>query len=159
VHRAKAKEVRKAYTWESFARNNLMSVKSGVGSERIITRLAEQLADWAVERFPDLAAERYRFALTSWARAESIAALITRRLDSIGIFGENGEARGMLNSLRTAERRAAEERGRLGLSPSDHARLERERSDAVRGAADLGELRAAGREGDQARARNESEET
>jgi hypothetical protein len=151
VHKQAAERVKRSYTWEPFAKNNLMSVRSAVGSERVVSRLAEVLCDWAVERFPDLAEERYRFALTSWARAESIAALLTRRLDEVGVFDEKGEARAMLGALRTAERRAGEERKALGLSPEAHAVLETRRSEALRSAADLSGLAARGRETIEAR--------
>jgi hypothetical protein len=158
VHKQAAERVKRSYTWEPFSRSNYLSVKSGVGSERIVSGLAERLADWIVAEHPDLGGSRYRPAVAAWARAESLVALITRRLDEIGVFDEKGEARGMLNALRTAERRASEERSKLGLSPADHAVLEQRRTEAVRSAADLSGLVARGREAIEARGRDGEDE-
>jgi hypothetical protein len=148
---------RRDYRWAPFAKGNLLSVRHGAGSERIVSGLAEQLADWIVAEHPDLGASRYRASVAAWARAESLVALLTRRLDEIGVFDAKGEARQMLNALRTAERRASEERSKLGLSPLDHARLETQRSEAVAGAADLSALTRRGREAIEARSREEGE--
>src|SRR5215467_11893362 len=121
-----------------FPPGNFAAVKSGVGSERIVSTYASELAEWIVTEFPDLAESRYRFAVGAWARAETIAALLTRYLDDIDLVDEAGEVRDrLLGSLRAAERRAAEERRNLGLDPVSHARLEIERSEAVKGAAGI----------------------
>jgi hypothetical protein len=136
---------RRNYTWPSFERNNLMSVTHGAGSRRIVSRLASELVDWALAEFPDLAARRYRFSLAAWARAESVVGLLVAYLDDVDVVDGGAPREGLLAQLRTFERRANEERSRLGLSPSDHARLEARRMEAVAGAASLDGIRAAGR--------------
>jgi hypothetical protein len=136
---------RRNYKWPSFTKDNLMSVTHGAGSRRIVSRLAGELAGWVTGEFPDLAEPRYRFSLASWARAESIVGLLTAYLDDVDVV-EGGEPREkLLGQLRAAERRASEERSKLGLSPADHARLERQRVEAVAGVASLDGIRAAGR--------------
>ena len=137
---------KRGYRWPVFERNNLMSVKSGVGSDRIVTRLASQLVDWVTSEHSDLAESRYRFSVAAWARAESVVGLLTHYLDQIDVVDGDGEPREkLLSQLRTAERRASEERSALGLSPAAHAKLERQRAEAVKGAADLSGIKAAGR--------------
>jgi hypothetical protein len=157
VHARKAREVKQGYVWETARRGNYLGVKSGVQSPRIVSKLAVELADWVVAEFPDLAEPRYRFSIGAWARAESVVGLLVRRLDEVDVFDGDGEPRAMLNALRTAERRAAEARRDLGLSPADHARLETQRSEAVKGAADLSALTRRGREAIEARSREEDE--
>ena len=137
-----------------FEPGNFMAVKSGVNSERIVSRYAGELAEWLVAEHRDLADPRYRFAVNAWARAETVAALLVRYLDSIDLVDAEGEVRDrLLSALRAAERRAAEERRNLGLDPSSHARLGRERAEAVKGAAGLEALVARGRRGIEARDR------
>jgi hypothetical protein len=145
VHELKAAEAR-GYRWETAAPGNYLGVKSGVGSDRIVSRLAGELVAWACAEFPDLADERYRFAVASWARSEAVVGLIVRYLDEIDVVDGGGELRGSaLKELRAAERKAGEERRVLGLTPVDHPRLEKERAEAVKGVADLSGIKAAGR--------------
>jgi hypothetical protein len=116
VHARKEREAR-GYRWETAAPGNYLNVKSGVGSERIVSGLAGELAAWITSEFPDLAEPRYRFSVGSWARAESIVGLLTRRLDDLDVVDAGGEVReSILTSLRQAERRASEERAALGLT-------------------------------------------
>jgi hypothetical protein len=152
VHAAKAREAR-GYRWETAAPNNYLAVVSGHRTERIVTRLAAQLVDWLTGEYPDLADPRYRFSVASWARSEAVVALLTHHFDQHDVVDGDGEPRQTwLTQLRAAERRAGEERRVLGLSPADHPRLERERSEAVKAAAvDLSEIRAAGRKALRAR--------
>jgi hypothetical protein len=136
---------RRNYVWPSFEKNNLMAVRHGAGSERIVSRLAEQLVDWVTREHPDLKLARYRFSVAAWARAESVVGLLTAYLDDHDVIDGDGEVREkLLAQLRAAERRASEERRELGLSPAAHAALEKRRAEAVRESADLGELRARG---------------
>jgi len=141
-----------------FRKGNLEAVTSGVHSERIVSKFADELAAWMVAEFPDLAEPRYRFSVNAWARAETIAALLTRHLDDIDLVDEEGEVRDrLLSALRAAERRAQEERRNLGLDPVSHARLETERSEAVKGAAGIAALVARGRKEIEARKLGEGE--
>jgi hypothetical protein len=155
VHRAAAERAA-SYVWEDFRSGNFLSVRSGHHSPRIVSRLADALARWIVEAFPDLSDARYRLAVGALCRAEAVAALLTRRLDDVGVTGEDGEPReALLRELRAAERRASEERRNLGLDPASHAKLESARSEAVRGAVDLSQVRARGRAALEARKQRE----
>jgi hypothetical protein len=145
VHAAKEAEAR-GYRWETAAPGNFLGVKSGAGSDRIVSRLASELAGWVVAEFSDLSEGRYRFAVASWARSEAVVGLITHYLDRIDVVDGDGELReAALRELRAAERRAGEERRVLGMTPVDHPRLEKERAEAVKGVADLSGIKAAGR--------------
>jgi len=145
VHERKAAEAR-GYRWETAAPGNYLGVKSGAGSDRIVSRLAGELAGWVVAEFPDLAEPRYRFSVASWARAEAVVGLLTHYLDRVDVVDGDGELRQTaLAELRANERRAAEERKALGMTPRDHPALERERAEAVAGVASLESVRAAGR--------------
>src|SRR5262249_31579028 len=106
-----------------------------------------ELAEWLAGEYPDLGHDRYRFSVLAWARAETISALLVHYLDDISLVDEAGEVRDrLLQSLRAAERRAAEGRENLGLDPVAHAALEKRRAEAVRETADLDAIRAAGRQ-------------
>jgi hypothetical protein len=145
VHERKAAEAR-GYRWETAGPGNYLGVKSGAGSDRIVSRLAGELAGWVVAEFPDLAEPRYRFSVASWARAEAVVGLLTHYLDRVDVVDGDGELRQTaLAELRANERRAAEERKALGMTPRDHPALERERAEAVAGVASLESVRAAGR--------------
>jgi hypothetical protein len=145
VHEAKAKAAR-GYRWETAAPGNYLSVKSGVGSERIVSRLAGELVEWIVAEHPDLDVGRYRFSVGSWARSEAIVGLLVAYLDQIGVVDDAGPRDSLLTQLRAAERRASEERKELGLNPSAHAALEKRRAEAVRETVDLGALQRRGAE-------------
>jgi hypothetical protein len=132
---------RRGYKWPSFTKGNEMSVvRHGVHSPRIVSGLAGELAEWLVSEYPDLAEPRYRFSVAAWARAETIAALLTHYLDQVDVVDDGEPRQKLLEQLRAASRHASEERAKLGLSPIDHARLEKQRAEAVAGAVDLGEL-------------------
>jgi hypothetical protein len=129
-----------------FLPGNLAGLKSGAESERTIAPVAGELADWLVAEHPDLDVPRYALSVAAWAHAEARCALLRLYLDARGVVGDDGEPRErILRELRAEERRASEERARLGLSPVDHARLEKQRAEAVRGVADLSGIKAEGR--------------
>lgn len=151
VHRAAAERAAN-YTWEPFQPGNALSIRHGASSERVVAPLANELAAWLVGEYPDLAEPRYALSVSAWARAEARAALLSLYLDGQELVAPDGKPReSLLAALRGEERRASEERVRLGLSPADHARLERQRADAVKGVADLDAVRAAGRRAIRAR--------
>jgi hypothetical protein len=129
-----------------FLPGNLAGLKSGAESERVIGPVAAELAEWLVAEHPDLDVPRYALSVAAWSWAEARTALLRLYLDSQGVVGGDGEPRErILRELRAEERRASEERARLGLSPVDHARLEKQRAEAVRGVADLSGIKAEGR--------------
>jgi hypothetical protein len=146
VHERKRAEV-ESYAWEDFQRGNFIAVHHGGDSERVVGPLASELVGWLLEVAPDLAAPRFRFALSAWARCEARAALLGWWLDRRGVVDEDGEARErLLRELRAEERRAREERRVLGLDPSGYVRLVRERAEATLAGFDLEAAIVAGRE-------------
>jgi hypothetical protein len=140
----RARKVAEGFTWETFERGNYLALKSGHRSPRLVSRLAEDLAAWLVEAFPDLAAPRYRLAVGSLARAESLVALRVCQLDDLALDDESRDR--VEHELRAAERRAAEERRNLGLDPSSHTRLVRERAEATLSGFNVDDAIRAGRE-------------
>jgi len=153
VHDAAARRAR-GYSWETTREGNFLAIKDARNSPRIVSRLAGQLVALVIAERPDLAP--FPFALRRWATAETIAALIVRRLDDIGVIDETGEVRERLNRERRAEeRRAAEEARALGLDPVSLARLARDRAEAALSGFDVEAAIAKGREVIDARAVHE----
>jgi hypothetical protein len=145
-HDAAEKRAR-GYQWESFQQGHFLALRSGHRSPRIVSRLAGELVDWLVAAFPDLAHDRYRLSVAALARAETLVALLVRRLDEVDVVGQDGEPRErLLRELRSTERRASEERRNLGLDPMAHSKLVRERAEATLAGFDLDAAIAKGRE-------------
>jgi hypothetical protein len=145
THAAAAEHVA-GFRWESFQESNWIGVTHGSRSPRLVGRLAAEIAAWARETFPDLQGERYRLELADWAWSEATVGLLRLFLDAQDPVAEDGTPRdSLLNSIRTASRRAGELRARLGMTPADHARLETARAEALRGAVDVEAVMARGR--------------
>lgn len=144
------------YTWETAQPGNFLALKNGTRSPRLIARLSDELAEVLTERRPDL--EQYPLALAALCRAETRAALLNMALDERGLVDDDGEVRdSMLRELRAEERRASEERRNLGLDPSSHARLVRERADATQASWSIDDALAKGRQVLDLRSRDGSE--
>jgi len=132
----------RGYTWAPFHEGNLAALRHGAYSPRIVAPLADELARWLLQQRADL--EEFAFSVSAWARAETLCAILVHAIgDPVDERGEPRER--LLKEWRAAERRAAEERIRLGLDPTAAARLTRERADAVRGVIDLEAIRERGR--------------
>ncbi|WP_052668663.1 P27 family phage terminase small subunit [Nitriliruptor alkaliphilus] len=135
----------RGYRWEPFQPGHLLSTRHGANAERFVQPIADAVVRWARERAPwldDLDGP----ALESWARAEARCVLLADYLDVHGLVDAEGEPRSALRALERAESSAMRARERLGLDPRSRAALARERADAVLHAADLEQVRAAGRE-------------
>jgi hypothetical protein len=136
-----------SYEWESFEQGNWLSLRHGAHSPRLTGRLVEDLVGILCSTFPDLAQPRYRLAVRALARAETRVALLALFLDARGVADAEGEPRDrLMKELRAEERRAGEERRALGLDPSAHARLVRDRADATEASWRVDDALAAGRE-------------
>jgi hypothetical protein len=129
VHDAAERRAR-GYAWETFRAGNFVGLRHGAKSERVLAPLAAQLAAALVAERPDLAAPAYRYAVSAWARAETLAMLLFGALE--GNPDGASAAKSILSEHRAAERRAAEERRNLGLDPSAAARLAREQAEATK---------------------------
>jgi hypothetical protein len=135
----------RSYSWLPFEKGHVLSLRNGAWSERTIAPLAQELASWLCERYPDLGVDRYRFSVSAWAHAEARAAILEAELDWLIADGKGGAARERLaREVRAEGRRAAEERRNLGLEPRHHASLELERANAVAATPDLETLRRVG---------------
>ncbi len=141
----------RGYSWAPFTGPEgdnpgaLASLRTGIYSDTTLAPLAEEVASLILETAPELAASRFRFAITAWAHSEARSALIRFHLGRLDVV-EDGEPRDRwLKELRAEERLAAEMRRELGLSPASYARLEREMSEALRGRTDIEKLLEEGR--------------
>ena len=124
------------FSWR-FKGGNLSALRSGHRSPRIVSALAEDLVAFILDERPDLSAAEMAPVVSSWARAESVAALLAAALDS-GVEDAEGEPRSRLMAdWRGAERLASEARLRLGLDPLASAKLARSRIGVIGSAEQL----------------------
>ncbi len=138
----------RGYSWAPFTGPDgdnpgwLASLRNGIYSDKTLDPLAAEVAEMILRDAPELAAPRFRFALTSWAHAEARAALIRFWLGQLDVIDVGtGEPRDRwLRELRAEERLAGEMRRELGLTPQSYARLEKEVSDALKGKVDIERL-------------------
>ena len=113
------------YSWAPFGKGHTLALVHGADSPRTITALADALAAAVVEHFPHL--ELYPFAVSDFAHPAARAAILRGELDLL----ESPMSRpDLLKEVRADERRAAEAAKALGLDPTSHARLVRDRAEA-----------------------------
>jgi hypothetical protein len=136
----------RGYSWGPFREGEPGArLVTGYRSKHTIAKLSRTLAARLMRERPDL--EPFAFAVSAWARWETLARVCEAALDHLGPLDENGQPRErLLKEYRAADRRAAEERIRLGLDPRSAAALARERVEAARGVIDLDAIRERGRE-------------
>ena len=135
-------EPARQWSWAPFAPGNTLSLRSGVDSPRTVTSLADDLAAQVVELFPQLAA--YPYAVSDWAHPTARAALLRRAIDDlVDAGGSLADRTDLLKEVRADERRAAEAARSLGLDPTSHVKLVRERAEAGLSVAELEERRSA----------------
>jgi hypothetical protein len=162
VHDAKVK-LASGYVWESFRRNNVMAIRHGASTQQVFGPLARELVQALLEACPDLDEPRYAAAVQRWAEAEAQESLLVFELDRVveaeGIASERAEQ--VQRSLDKVRGRSARLRADLGLTARSHVELVAGRAQAEYSIVDLGELRTAGRQAIEARARQSdgSEET
>lgn len=105
---------------------NLMALKHGALAARVVEPVARELVEMAVAEAPYLQDASYRPAVESWATAEAKARLLDAYLQRVGVLDADGQPRPALDALRMWEKRASEERARLGLDPLSRAKLSRD---------------------------------
>lgn len=106
----------------------MLSVKHGATSSRLVQqRVQAMLADLEAEDAPWLATVD-RSALAAWAWAESECGLLRDWLAEREPLNPEGRPWPASELLLKWERRAADERGRLGFDPLSRARMNRDRS-------------------------------
>lgn len=118
-------------TWERAPRvgpGNHLATKHGAGSSRLVReRVEAMLADLEAEDAPWLATVD-RSALAAWAWAESSCGLLRDWLAEREPLNPEGRPWPGSELLLKWERRAADERGRLGFDPLSRARMRRDQS-------------------------------
>lgn len=122
---------------------NLRAVRHGAHSPAIVEPVAQELATRIVEAAAYLAEPRFQPSVEAWSRAEAKCALLNAYLEDHGHLDRHGRPRPAFRLLREWERRASEERDRLGLSPVAAAKLSKDitatQFDLARAMAELGD--------------------
>jgi hypothetical protein len=127
-----------------FTEGNLMALRHGAESERVVDPVAAQLAGDLLADRPDL--QRFPEALLAWSRAEARCLLLERWIVEHGLLDAKGKATVSERLLVSCERLAMSLRERLGLDPKSEAELARDQADAAKNVVDLEVLRARGRQ-------------
>lgn len=117
---------KRGYSWPPFEVGNEAAVKSGGHSPRKLQPIAEELAAGLTEAAPWTSAAVFRPTVEAWAWAEAQAISYRRwfaeREALLEPDADSGEPAGLVSWDR-AERRAANLRAELGLSPASMSRL------------------------------------
>lgn len=109
-----------------FEVGNVVAVKAGHRSPKIVDPLAADIVAEAVQDAPYLAEPKYRATVLAWAREEARCRLLAEYLDRQGLFDAEGRLRPAEAAMHRAETRASNLRSRLGLDPLSRARLGRD---------------------------------
>lgn len=139
----------RGYSWPDAEPGNLIALKHGAESPRVIDSVAEVLADAVVEEAPWLKAQIFEAAIWRYARAEARARLLSNYI--LSVADEHPEKVGsrLWESASGADRTASKMAEALGLTPLSRAQLASLVSSTERGnqgVAQLGETGKAIRE-------------
>ncbi len=129
------------YKWPDATDGNWLALRHGAYSPRKVDPLAEELVTLAIETVGYLDDPSYSFSLWAWARAEARVQLLTEYLAKLAdedVSPTDEVAMRADDSRLKWERRASDERDRLGLNPTARARLEQALSSATRNVVDIG---------------------
>lgn len=110
-------------THPPFETGNLVALKAGDRSPRIVAPLAATIAAELAEAAPWTTGSAFARTVESWAWSEAQCQLLRRWLDEHGLLDDDGVPRAASNRLDKLEGRAASLRAELGLSPLALARL------------------------------------
>lgn len=113
----------RGYSWPPFEPGNVVALKAGDGSPRIVAPLAAAKHDQLVAVAPWTAGDAFAATRQAWAWVEAQCDLLRRWLDEHGLLDDDGVPRPASVRLDKLERRAQSLRAELGLSPLALARL------------------------------------
>lgn len=85
--------------------------------------MADDAERWLREQSPLAGQPLFAPTVSAWAYAEAQCQLVRQYLDQHGVLDDQGEPRPSVAFLERIEKRAANLRGELGLSPTAWARL------------------------------------
>jgi hypothetical protein len=138
----------RGYTWPPFELGNLVALKHGAVSPRMLQPVADRLAEGLAQVAPWTAAAAFAGAVASWSWAEAQAIRLRCWLDEHGLVDDDGQPRPAVALLERIEGRLGGLRVQLGLTPLALGRLLATLSqvDGERGAEGLEALRRAGAE-------------
>ena len=117
----------RGYSWPTFEKDNLVAVRHGAFSNRLVGEKALQVRELLYERYPYLADDAFVEALERYCRAEARAVMlhdyVTEKAETEGVEAVPAylwaEARG-------ADANAARFGQDCGLDPTGHARISRD---------------------------------
>jgi hypothetical protein len=117
----------RGYSWPPFEKGNLVAVKHGASSERIVSARAAEIRVLLVESFPFLAEPIFAEALERYVRAEARARLLYdycfAKAEAEGV---EAVPRTLWQEASRAESNAAKCAQDLGLDPAGFARIGRD---------------------------------
>jgi hypothetical protein len=111
------------YTWQPFEPGHTASLKHGANSPRVVGPLAERLAAGLADDAPWTAGAAHVATVTAWSWAEAQASVLRAWLDEHGVIDDEGKPRPAAAFLDQVEKRAANLRAELGLTPLALAKL------------------------------------
>lgn len=138
----------RGYRWADFTTGNLVGVRHGADSPRLVSPIAEALAERLPHIAPWTSGDAFAGARQAWAWSEGQAVLLRAYVDEHGPLTPDGEERPAARRLDRVEARAAALRSELGLNPAAMLKLLASAAAIDTGAVhdSLAALRAAGRE-------------
>lgn len=127
-----------------FEPGNLMAVRHGARSPRVVSALALRLLDEFRERYPSLA-EQYPDVVADFLESRSRIELLRQHLEDVGLTDHKGRLNdSALRHLRWAELHALKLAESLGLTPASDARLRRDQAQAAALVVDIAAVQANG---------------
>ena len=111
------------YSWPPFEPGNAAAMRHGATSPRVVGPIAERLAGELAESAPWTAGRSHAGTVSAWSHAEAQCAVLRAWLDEHGLLDGKGEPRPATTLLDKCEKRAANLRAELGLSPLALAKL------------------------------------
>ncbi len=113
----------RSYSWPPFEAGHTLSLRHGATSPRTVAPIAERLAAELADSAPWTAGPSHAATVAAWSWAEAQATLLRAWLDEHGLLTAEGEPRPAAALLDKVDKRAANLRAELGLSPMALAKL------------------------------------
>ncbi|MCU1691150.1 MAG: hypothetical protein JWM64_241 [Frankiales bacterium] len=125
-----------------FQPGHTLSTRHGAYSPRVHDAVQAEVVAEVEAADPSWLQHVDTWAVEAWSYAEARCRLLRRVVSEQGTFTDKGTETTAAEQLRHWEKRAAEGRSKLGFDPTSRAKLGRDTASA---AADLAQVRAAGR--------------
>ena len=115
------------YSWAPFEKDNLVAVRHGAFSNRLVGEKASEVRELLFERYPYLAEETFVEALQRYCRAEARAVMLHNYVvEKAETEGVDAVPAYLWAEARGADANAARFGQDCGLDPTGHARISRD---------------------------------